>query len=115
MEELIMVPDYPEKLSVGTFLQKKRNGQLLPEFRITDESAVGIYPKMGFEWQPVQPYIVSDDDGTVDDLYAFLIDGRWAIAMFDELLGHPIQRVVKVVREPENIDYDMVKFKLKIK
>lgn len=115
MEELIMVPFHPEKLEVGMFLQKIRNGILIPQYTVATESSVQIYPKMGFEWVPVEPYLVSDEEGDVDSLYAFYIGDEWTIAMFDELLGAPIKRVELVTKEPKDLDYEWVKFQLKIK
>lgn len=114
--ELIMVTYNPPKLEMGMYLQKKRNGLLLNEYRMVTEQDIQIYPKMGFEWVPVEPYLVDDSiDGDIDDQFAFLIDGRWTIAMFDEILGAGIERVVPVVKEPNEIDKEWLNKILHIK
>jgi hypothetical protein len=114
--ELIMVTYNPPKLEMGMYLQKKRNGRLLKEYRTVTEQDIQIYPKMGFEWVPVEPYLIDESvEGGIDDLYAFLIVGRWTIAMFDEILGAGIKRVVPVVKEPNEIDINWLKNKIEIK
>ena len=111
-----MVTYNPPKLEMGMYLQKKRNGRLLKEYRTVTEQDIQIYPKMGFEWVPVEPYMVDDSiEGDIDDQYAFLIAGRWTIAMFDEMLGAGIKRVVPVVMEPNEIDKELVNKILEIK
>lgn len=113
-EELIMVPYRPDRLNYDMFLQKVRNGILLDEYRMVTEQDIEIYPKMGFEWVPVEPYIIDDKEGLIDDEYAFLIGGRWAVGDFDSFLGAGIKKVRLVVRRPEEIDPNVVKKILKI-
>ena len=118
-DELIMVPIprhlLTKGLTLGGFLQKVRNGILLNEYRLVTEQDIQIYPKMGFEWVPVEPYVIVNEQGEIDDLYAFLINDRWSIGDFDSLLGVGIKRVELVKHGPEEIDVDLIKHILNIK
>lgn len=101
--KLIMVPSKPEKLELGMFLQKIRNGILINEFATANESSLECQNKMGFEWRAVQSYLVSDDDIDVDELCLFSVKGDLIEAYPDDLLGPDIDWVKKVIASPEQI------------
>ena len=100
--KLILVQSNQKKLMVGDIVQHKTTLEI-KEWKDGDVFAIGNNWKKF--WQPLKPYLTSEETILPNDLTLMKINNKWIEAYPDDLMGGDIEDVKKVIATPDKIGY----------